>query len=108
MYNIINNNVGVEHVQPLQNKYQHIIKGSVSSIIRQYKSSVTQWCNHNGFSFFKWQRNYFEHIIRNEHELFIIRKYIRNNHLNWNVDKENPSNITVNSQNMKKINLCIK
>ena len=47
------NIVGVEHVQPLQqNKYQHIIKNSVGSIVRQYKSSVTRWCKHNGFSFF--------------------------------------------------------
>jgi len=56
------NIVGVEHVQTLpnqqhvqhlqQNKYQHIIKNSVGSIVRQYKSSVTRWCKHNGFSFF--------------------------------------------------------
>jgi len=30
-----------------------------------------------------WQRNYYEHIIRNESELNRIRKYIINNPLNW-------------------------
>ncbi|MFC1485140.1 transposase [bacterium] len=34
-----------------------------------------------------WQRNYYEHIIRNENELNKIREYISNNPLNWNTDK---------------------
>ncbi len=34
-----------------------------------------------------WQKNYYEHIIRNEYELFRIREYIINNPLNWNDDE---------------------
>ncbi len=41
-----------------------------------------------------WQRNYFEHIIRNEDELMKIREYIRNNPLQWDSDKENPVRIS--------------
>ena len=37
-----------------------------------------------------WQRNYFEHIIRNETELNRIRDYIINNPAQWESDKENP------------------
>ena len=37
-----------------------------------------------------WQRNYFEHIIRNDEELKCIREYIINNPLKWQFDKENP------------------
>ncbi|MCD6400671.1 MAG: hypothetical protein J7L73_01965 [Anaerolineales bacterium] len=37
-----------------------------------------------------WQRNYWEHIVRNEMELNRIRKYIINNPINWNSDNENP------------------
>ncbi|HEX2956210.1 MAG TPA: hypothetical protein VHO70_05245 [Chitinispirillaceae bacterium] len=33
-----------------------------------------------------WQRNYWEHIIRNDLELFRIRNYIRNNPKNWDKD----------------------
>jgi REP element-mobilizing transposase RayT len=40
-----------------------------------------------------WQRNYYEHIIRNEKELNAIRQYIINNPLKWELDKENPKNI---------------
>jgi putative transposase len=40
-----------------------------------------------------WQRNYFDHIIRNEKALNNIRKYIVNNPRHWNSDKENPKNV---------------
>jgi len=40
-----------------------------------------------------WQRNYYEHIIRNEDELNQIRKYIAENSLKWERDEENPINI---------------
>jgi REP element-mobilizing transposase RayT len=36
-----------------------------------------------------WQRNYFDHIIRNERSLFRIRQYIRNNPKNWVADAQN-------------------
>lgn len=35
-----------------------------------------------------WQRNYYEHIIRNDIELNEIRGYIKNNPYNWEEDKE--------------------
>ncbi len=34
-----------------------------------------------------WQRNYWEHIIRDESELNRIREYIRNNPAQWETDK---------------------
>lgn len=36
-----------------------------------------------------WQRNYYEHIIRDETSLYSIKKYIRENPLNWSIDSEN-------------------
>jgi REP element-mobilizing transposase RayT len=38
-----------------------------------------------------WQRNYYEHIIRNEVSLNAIREYIQLNPVQWALDKENPS-----------------
>jgi REP element-mobilizing transposase RayT len=38
-----------------------------------------------------WQRNYYEHIIRNEAGLDRIREYIINNPQNWMQDQENPA-----------------
>ncbi len=37
-----------------------------------------------------WQRNYYEHIIRGEDELNIIRQYIKDNPLKWDQDPDNP------------------
>jgi len=37
-----------------------------------------------------WQRNYYEHIIRDESDLCRIRDYIVNNPARWQDDEENP------------------
>jgi putative transposase len=37
-----------------------------------------------------WQRNYYEHVIRNKRELDKIREYIATNPLKWERDRENP------------------
>ena len=38
-----------------------------------------------------WQRNYYEHVIRNDEDLFRIRKYIEDNPLQWDNDENNPN-----------------
>ena len=40
-----------------------------------------------------WQRNYWEHIIRDENDLNRYREYIINNPLKWELDNENPQNL---------------
>jgi putative transposase len=37
-----------------------------------------------------WQRNYYEHIIRNEESLSRIRQYIIENPMRWACDRDNP------------------
>ena len=39
-----------------------------------------------------WQRNYYEHIVRDENELMKIREYIINNPLKWETDRNHPDN----------------
>jgi len=79
--------VGVENFQPLQptlpqkNAFQKIIPRSICSIVRGFKIGVTKQL---GYS--PWQRNYHEHIIRNEIECARIAKYIRNNPILWTRD----------------------
>lgn len=68
------------------NEFGKTIPGSVSAIIGQFKSSVTRWCNKNGFAF-EWQSRFHDHIIRDEPEFFRIENYIINNVKNWNDDK---------------------
>ena len=40
-----------------------------------------------------WQRNYYEHIIRNEKDLQNKTDYIEANSLLWDEDDENPINL---------------
>ncbi len=66
--------------------------GSLGAIIRSYKSAVTHWCRKNEHDDFAWQSRFYEHIIRRDGSLENIRKYIVNNPLKWEEDKDNPVN----------------
>jgi len=60
---------------------------TIGSIVRGYKIGVTKWMRNNTPIYDVWQRNYWEHIVRNEPELNRIREYIRNNPSRWELDK---------------------
>lgn len=72
------------------NRFSQRISGSLPVIIQQYKSSVKRWCNKNNYSYFQWQRLYYEHIIQTEKQLNNIREYIATNILKWELDEYNP------------------
>ena len=47
-----------------------------------------------------WQRNYFEHVIRNQESLNKIRSYIVQNPINWSFEKDRDGlNEFINSLN---------
>lgn len=63
---------------------------TIGAIVRGYKSSVTKQINLlcAGDAPIKlWQRNYYEHIIRNEQSYQRISEYIINNPAKWEGDK---------------------
>jgi REP element-mobilizing transposase RayT len=74
-------------------------RGSIGAIIGQFKSLVTKQINQmrNTPGTLVWQRNYYEHIIRNEKDLYAIREYIQNNPLKWDLDENNPVNVKHNA-----------
>jgi REP element-mobilizing transposase RayT len=45
-----------------------------------------------------WQRNYFEHVIRDEDSLNRIRQYITDNPTQWEFDRENPAALKPESE----------
>jgi len=51
---------------------------------------VTRRLRKSGEAGFRWQRNYYEHIIRDERALSAIRQYIRDNPRRWHLDRYNP------------------
>lgn len=77
----------VQNIEPQQNEYQKIIPGSIGAIVRGFKAGVTKWFRQNTDILTVWQRNYYEHIIRNEKEFYNIRNYIINNPLKWEFDE---------------------
>ena len=66
---------------------------SLSSIVRSYKSAVTKKIKEMKTEKFYWQSRFYDRIIRNEKELFNIRKYIQLNPLKWELEKDFPENI---------------
>lgn len=65
---------------------------SLGSFVAGYKSAVTKRTNQlrdtPGLPF--WQRNYWEHIIRDEQSLNRIRQYIQDNPARWAEDQLHP------------------
>lgn len=57
--------------------------GSLGTIIRSYKGSVTNWCNKNGRDAFGWQSKYYDRIVRDKKSLDRIREYIYYNPIRW-------------------------
>jgi len=68
---------------------------TLGKIIAYFKYQSTKFVNQlqntPGIKF--WQRNYYEHIIRDESELIQIRRYIKDNPRQWLDDENNPINI---------------
>ncbi|MDR3264000.1 MAG: hypothetical protein LBT30_06805 [Clostridiales bacterium] len=57
---------------------------TIGNIIRGFKAGVSRICNQS-----VWQRNYYEHIIRDANDYSEIWEYIDNNPSNWETDTEN-------------------
>ena len=73
-------------------QFGHPVSGSLPTIIRAFKSAATRRINAlRGTPGARvWQRNYYEHIIRNERALDAIRRYIVYNPARWCLDRYNP------------------
>jgi hypothetical protein len=70
----------------------NVTPGSLGAIVRAYKSSVAYRIHALRGSDPPpiWQRNYYEHIIRNEHEHRLIADYIFQNPAYWQNDDLHP------------------
>ena len=88
--------VGAEYLPPNNNENKSSIRaenipplrrpncesGTLGAIVRGFKIGVTKKL---GYSL--WQRNYFEHIIRNNRSCQFIADYIENNSASWKKDR---------------------
>ncbi len=70
-----------------------VVAGSLGAIVRAFKSAAALRFNRMRSATGKplWQRNYYEHIVRDEKDLQRIRQYIHDNPLRWSLDEKNPT-----------------
>ena len=66
--------------------------GSLATIVRSFKAAVSKHIREASQQPSEriWQRNYYEHVIRNDGALNSIRQYIQANPAQWEFDVENP------------------
>jgi putative transposase len=94
---LIEDDVGAIHELPLPRLAERR-KMLIPKIVGYFKMNSAKHVNQvqqaPGLSL--WQRNYYEHVIRNDIELLRIREYIHNNPLKWDLDRENPASKNFN------------
>ena len=82
-----------QHAVPIQGKQRiaGLDPSSLSVIVRSFKAEVTRRArlelNWRGEI---WQRNYFDRVIRDGRELADVSRYIAENPMKWEWDRENP------------------
>ena len=76
---------------PTTERFGKPVAGSIPTIVRSFKSAVTKRIHEiPGIEYIAvWQRNYYEHIIRNDADLNRVRQYIEFNPQQWPFDREN-------------------
>lgn len=68
------------------------VQTALPEIVRQFKTFSARRINgaRNTHGLLVWQRNYWEHIIRDENSYHEIAEYIRNNPAQWEMDADYP------------------
>jgi len=96
IHGIIEITVGAKNFSPQPSPQPSFRSPSktIGSVVRGVKIGITKWFQRqfsNQYPVGKsiWQRNYWEHIIRNENEYNRIAQYIINNPVKWENDKLN-------------------
>jgi REP element-mobilizing transposase RayT len=68
-----------------------VASGSLGAIVRSFKSAAAKRAHQElGWKGEVWQRNYFERILRDGQEFADAIRYIAENPMKWEWDKENP------------------
>jgi REP element-mobilizing transposase RayT len=89
---VINDPVGAIHESPLQMTVTQRRNMALPKLIGRFKMLSSKGINEMRGTPGRpvWQRNYYEHVIRNDDEMNRAREYIINNPAKWALDRENP------------------
>jgi len=100
---ITNNDRGAAMLRPYPRPYDqpeindsphkiNVKPGSLGAIVRSFKSAVSYRIRREYNVTGVWQRNYYEHIIRDEKDLQNKTDYIEANPMLWDEDDNSPRN----------------
>jgi len=80
------------HEETTENGRPRVLPGSLSAIVRSYKSAVTKACHERGTRQNRpiWQSRFHDRIIRDDISYFFIEQYVELNPLMWEFDPDNP------------------
>ena len=71
-----------------------VLSPSLGKIVAYFKYQSTKRINqhHNIFPMRIWQRNYYDHVVRDDIDLQRLRQYVQNNAMKWELDQLHPDN----------------
>ena len=98
MPNHLHGIIVIHEVQTGGHSVSSLQRTSLPEMVQWFKTMTTNNYIHgvkgDGWTPFTrrlWQRNYYEHIIRDEDDMNRVRQYIQNNPIQWATDEENPA-----------------
>ena len=101
--------VGTRHAVSQQEKkverFGKPVPGSLSTIIRSFEGAVSMRAHAIGFTPQRsiWQPRFYDHIIRNNVEHFMIQQYIELNPLFWEYNIDNPRSKSISHEEFERI-----
>jgi REP-associated tyrosine transposase len=104
-HGLLNIQYSCNAIHPENYTAKKILPKSLGALIRSFKSATTKEINELGLNPFIsdnisqninnvsgkrqssiWQPRYYEHVVRNDEELYFIKQYINENPLRWHLD----------------------
>ena len=99
---IVIKDTGTARRAPTTERFGRPVEGSISTMVRSFKSAVTKHINILRCTPDKavWQRGFYDHVIRHNEEINLVREYILNNPLRSALESKNPY---ISKQDFNKI-----
>ena len=82
------------HSQP--NRRGEVSSSTLGQVVAYFKYQSTRYINqHRQMPGTRiWQRNYYEHVLRDNTDLQRIRQYVTDNPMQWELDRLHPENLS--------------
>ena len=92
MPNHVHGIIVIDNENVVGNGFKPFPTHGLSEIIRGFKTFSSRKINEEIEidNKFQWQKSFYDHIIQDERSLDLIKEYIQNNPLKWDLDRENP------------------